>query len=96
MSGMPFISGCGGPAAFLVRLRAYTDIRTKYAILGSLLQQANSVSDLFTDSEPNACAGFPRYRDTFDESLSVLGTLSESAFHVGSPLYPSDIFYNLD
>ena len=36
---------------------AYSDVRQKHA---SLFQQAFTVSDFFTNSEPNACGGFLR------------------------------------
>ena len=40
---------------FLFGCPAYSDIRQKYA---SQFQHAFSVSDFFTNSEPNACGGF--------------------------------------
>ena len=40
---------------FLFDCPAYSDVKQKYA---SLFQQAFSVSDFFTNSEPNACGGF--------------------------------------
>ena len=42
---------------FLFSCPAYSDVRQKHA---SLFQQAFSVSDFFTDSEPNACGGSVR------------------------------------
>ena len=59
---------------FLFDCPAYNDNRTQYA---SLLQQAFSVSDFFTNSEH-------------------VVVFSESAFHVGSLLYPSDTFLRLE
>ena len=40
---------------FLCSCPAYSDVRQKHA---SLFQQALTVSDFFTNSEPNACGGF--------------------------------------
>ena len=42
---------------FLFSCPAYSDVRQKHA---SLFQQASTVSDIFTNSEPNACGGFLR------------------------------------
>ena len=54
---------------FLFGCPAYSDIRQKYA---SLFQQAFSVSDLFTNSEPNACGGL--LKECFSRRKSIVST----------------------
>ena len=54
---------------FLFSCPAYSDVRQKHA---SLFQQAFSVSDFFTYSEPNACGGF--LRECFSRRNSIAST----------------------
>ena len=54
---------------FLFSCPAYSDVTQKHA---SPFQQAFSVSDLFTDSEPNACGGF--LRESFPLRKSIVST----------------------
>ena len=54
---------------FLYSCTAYSGVRQKYA---SLVQQAFSVSDFFTNSEPNACGGF--LRECFPYRKSIVST----------------------
>ena len=51
---------------FLFSCPAYSDVRQKHA---SLFQQAFTVSDFFTNSEPNACGGFLRECFSFRKSI---------------------------
>ena len=54
---------------FLFSCPAYSDVRQKHA---SLFQQAFTVSDFFTNSEPNACGGF--LRECFSLGKSIVST----------------------
>ena len=54
---------------FLFSCPAYSDVRQKHA---SLFQQAFTVSDFFTNSEPNACGGF--LRECFSLEKSIVST----------------------
>ena len=53
---------------FLFSCPAYSDVGQKHA---SLFQQAFSVSDFFTSSEPNTCGGFQR---VFSRRVSIVST----------------------
>ena len=54
---------------FLFSCPAYSDVRQKYA---NLFQPAFSMSDFFTNSEPNACGGF--LRECFSRRKSIAST----------------------
>ena len=54
---------------FLSSYPAYSDVRQKHA---SLFQQAFSVSDFLTDSEPNACNGL--LRESFSRRKPIVST----------------------
>ena len=54
---------------FLFSCPAYSDVRQKHT---SLFQQAFTVSDFFTNSEPNACGGF--LRECFSLRKSIVST----------------------
>ena len=54
---------------FLFSCPAYSDVRQEYA---SLFQHAFSVSDFFTNSEPNACGGF--LTDSLSPRKSIVST----------------------
>ena len=65
----------------LIDCPAYSDVRQKYA---SLFQQAFSVSEFFTNSEPNACGGF--LRECFSHRKSIVSTrhIIQCTLSVGS------------
>ena len=65
----------------LIDCPAYSDDRQKYA---SLFQQAFSVSDFFTNSEPNACGGV--LRECFSRRKYIVSTrhIIQCTLSVGS------------
>ena len=69
VSGLPLISG-RGTLGFLFSCAADSDDASirKY----SLFQQAFSVSDFFTNSQPNACGAF--LRECFSRGKSIVST----------------------